>query len=73
MKKLSILVLQLTTILSIPAQDFALQRLDDSPRHHEWVEVKNGVRTIDCFVAYPEKSQNTLAVVVIHENRGIGC
>lgn len=53
------------------AQDFALAQLEKSPRHHEWVEVKYGDRTINCFVAYPEKSKNATAVIVIHENRGL--
>lgn len=53
------------------AQDFAILQLDDSPRHHEWVEVKSDGRTIHSFVAYPENSENTQTVIVIHENRGL--
>ena len=53
------------------AQDYAKQRLEDSPRHHEWVKIKYGERTVHCFVAYPEHSTNTQAVIVIHENRGL--
>jgi carboxymethylenebutenolidase len=53
------------------SQDFALARLEESPRHHEWVEVKSGDRSVHCFVAYPESAARTLAVVVIHENRGL--
>lgn len=62
-----------------PAQDFALERLNNSPRHHEWVEVKRAVkgeageaeRVIHCFVAYPEVEHKALAVIVIHENKGL--
>lgn len=53
------------------SQDFALKQLENSPRHHEWVQVKSETRNIHCFVAYPEKAKNTLVVVVIHENRGL--
>ncbi|PKD43854.1 dienelactone hydrolase family protein [Rhodohalobacter barkolensis] len=56
---------------TVSAQDFALQQLEDSPRHQEWVEVKDGDRTIHSFVVYPEVSENAMAVIVIHENRGL--
>lgn len=46
-------------------------RLNDSPRHHEWVDVQNGEKTISTFVAYPEKSGKTPVVLVIHENKGL--
>lgn len=53
------------------AQDYALRQLEESPRHHEWVQVKDGDRTIHSFVVYPEVSENVTAVIVIHENRGL--
>lgn len=54
------------------AQEWAVERLEASPRHHEWVDVPAGEgRTVRSFVAYPESSAKTLAVVVIHENRGL--
>ncbi len=53
------------------SQDFAIEQLKNSPRHHEWVEVKSGNRTVHSFVAYPEKSDNALSVIIIHENRGL--
>jgi carboxymethylenebutenolidase len=53
------------------AQEFALTQLDRSPRHHEWVKIPSGGRTVHAFVAYPEKAKKTLAVIVIHENRGL--
>lgn len=53
------------------AQDYALRQLEESPRHHEWVEVNDGNRTIHSFVAYPEVAENTVSVIVIHENRGL--
>ena len=53
------------------AQDPVRERLEDSPRHHEWVEVAQGDRTVHAFVAYPEAEGPAPAVVVIHENRGL--
>jgi carboxymethylenebutenolidase len=54
-----------------PAKDPVKERLENSPRHHEWVEVKRGERTVHCFVVYPEKKEKALAVLVIHENKGL--
>lgn len=53
------------------AQDAVQQRLENSPRHHEWVAVASGDRNVHSFVAYPESADSTLAVIVIHENRGL--
>jgi carboxymethylenebutenolidase len=50
------------------AQDYVLKRLDESPRHHEWVEIKHGDRTVHAFVVFPEKSEKVPAILVIHEN-----
>ena len=47
------------------------ERLEKSPRHHEWVEVKSGERTVHCFLAFPEVKGKAAAVVVIHENKGL--
>ena len=58
-------------VLPTAAQDFALEQLNDSPRHHEWVEVPANGRTVYSFVAYPETDAPTPAVIVIHENRGL--
>ena len=39
-------------------QDWAKQRLDKSPRHQEWVSVKNGQRTVNSFIVYPTNRPN---------------
>lgn len=70
MKTIIFISFAFVTINTI-AQDFAMKRLENSPRHHEWVEVINGERTVDCFVAYPEKSENSSVLIIIHENRGL--
>jgi len=52
-------------------QDWAKQRLAKSPRHQEWVKVKNGAREVNSFVVYPETKNKATAVVVIHEIFGM--
>jgi carboxymethylenebutenolidase len=53
------------------AQDWAKARLEKSPRHLEWVKVKNGSREVNCYIAYPEVKDKATAVVVIHEIFGL--
>jgi len=52
-------------------QDWAKQRADKSPRHQEWVKVKNGAREVNSFVVYPEVKDKATAVIVIHEIFGM--
>jgi carboxymethylenebutenolidase len=52
-------------------QDWAKAKLDKSPRHQEWVKVKNGGRTVDAFVVYPEVSGKAPVVLLIHEIFGL--
>jgi len=58
-------------VVSLRAQDWAKARLEKSPRHLEWVKVKQGNREVNCFVAYPEIKDKATAVVVIHEIFGL--
>lgn len=58
-------------VLCVHAQDAALQRLENSPRHHEWIELPVNGRPLHTFVVYPEVSHRALAIIVIHENRGL--
>ena len=52
-------------------QDWAKERLAKSPRHREWVTVKNGTREVNAFVVYPQVNKKATAVVVIHEIFGM--
>ena len=64
----------LIPILFIFAASFAFsqtERLEKSPRHQEWVVVKQGNRSVHCFVVYPAKKEKTTTVIVIHENKGL--
>jgi len=56
---------------AVESQDWAKQRLAKSPRHQEWVKVKNGTREVSSFVVYPEVKNKATAVVVIHEIFGM--
>ena len=57
-----------------PAQeykDFGKDRLNSSPRHGEWVDIKSGERTIKAFVVYPERKDKAPAVLVVQEIFGL--
>src|SRR3989440_4764920 len=59
---------------SIPAQefkDFGKERLNRSPRHGEWADIKSGDRTIKAFIVYPERKDKAPVVLVIHEIFGL--
>ncbi len=53
------------------ALDWAKAKLEQSPRHGEWVEVKNGPRAVRCFIVYPEVKNAATAVIAIHEIFGL--
>jgi carboxymethylenebutenolidase len=55
----------------LSAQEWAKARLDQSPRHGEWVTVKNGSRSVQCFVVYPEVRDKAPVVLIIHEIFGL--
>src|ERR1041384_2741319 len=52
-------------------QDWARDKLAKSPRHREWVKIKNGTREVNSFVVYPESNKKATAVIVIHEIFGM--
>src|SRR5437667_12265995 len=52
-------------------KDFGRDRLNSSPRHGEWVDIKSGSRTIKAFVVYPERKDKAPIVLVIHEIFGL--
>jgi carboxymethylenebutenolidase len=55
----------------IYAQDWAKARLDASPRHHEYVPLKHGNRTVQAFVVYPEVKTKPPVLILIHEIFGL--
>ncbi|HLX42879.1 MAG TPA: dienelactone hydrolase family protein [Bryobacteraceae bacterium] len=56
---------------ALTAQDWARQAVDKSPRHREWVTVKHDGRSVETFIAYPERRDKAPVVLVIHEIFGM--
>src|SRR5689334_3239966 len=71
MKRALLVVAVFSLVAPIFAQDWAKARLNNSPRHGEWVDVKSGGRTIKAFVVYPERKEKAPVVLVIHEIFGL--
>src|SRR5919198_5320377 len=63
--------------LSVPlfaaevVKDFGRDRLNTSPRHGDWVDIKSGARTLKAFVVYPERKDKAPAVMVVSEIFGL--
>lgn len=67
-----ILSLGIATALGAEAiKDFGRDRLNSSPRHADWVDIKSGVRSLKAFVVYPERKDKAPAVLVISEIFGL--
>ena len=64
-------ILAMASATALHGQDAAKERLDNSPRHQEWIALKHDGRSVETFVVYPEVSTKAAAVIVIHENRGL--
>src|SRR5438445_10156729 len=71
MKTMLSLISALAVTSVTPAQDWAKAKLEKSPRHLEWIKVKQGNREVSCSIAYPEVKEKAAAVVVIHEIFGL--
>jgi carboxymethylenebutenolidase len=75
MKTISKISIPITIMLfffqNLSAQDPLADRLEKSPRHHEWVEIAAGEKTLKAFVVFPQVSDKAKTVIVIHENRGL--
>lgn len=52
-------------------KDFGRDRLNSSPRHADWVDIKSGDRMIKAFVVYPERKDKAPVVIVISEIFGL--
>ena len=74
MKRIILAVSILFVAASIRAEelkDFGKDRLNSSPRHGEWIDIKSGERTIKAFVVYPERKDKAPVVLVISEIFGL--
>jgi carboxymethylenebutenolidase len=58
---------------NIPASgQKAIERLNASPRHGEWVAIKvNATDSVMAWVVYPERKEKAPVVIALHENTGI--
>ena len=54
MYRIIVAAFALSWTVSLRAQDSVSVRLNESPRHHEWVKVKSGDRQVDAFLVFPE-------------------
>ena len=72
MKRILVL-LAIFLLANVPAgaQEWAKARLEKSPRHGEWVKIKQGTREVQSFVVYPEVKNKAMAVVIVHEIFGL--
>jgi carboxymethylenebutenolidase len=71
MNRMTLLVAATLLTCNSPAQDWAKARIEKSPRHLEWVKVKQGNLEVNCSIAYPEVKDKATAVIVIHEIFGL--
>jgi carboxymethylenebutenolidase len=53
------------------SQAWATAKIRNSPRHHEWVQISLGGRTLKAFVTYPQGKRHAPAVLVLHEVFGL--
>jgi carboxymethylenebutenolidase len=63
------ITIAILTLLTLPAA--GQSTLENTPRHDEWVAVAQGKRKVHTYVVYPEVDHDAMAVVLIHENRGL--
>ncbi|HEX2168231.1 MAG TPA: dienelactone hydrolase family protein, partial [Longimicrobiales bacterium] len=54
-----------------PGAEEAARRLEESPRHGEWVMIDAGDDSIRAWVVYPERSTPAPVVLVVHEIYGL--
>ena len=76
MKRLLLSVAALAVVCSASAQEWANQgwakaRIEKTPRHLEWVTIKQGNREVKAFLGFPEVKNKATAIILIHENRGL--
>lgn len=56
---------------ALHAQDWAVKRLDTSPRHHEYVKLQANGKPLEAFVVYPEVKAKATSIVLIPEIFGL--
>ncbi len=64
-------LLLIPALLSFNLVSGEINRLEDSPRHQEWVTIPSHGKALRAFLVYPEVDRPVAAVLIIHENRGL--
>jgi len=68
---LAVILLACSGLAAEEVKDFGRDRLNASPRHADWVDIKSGERKIKAFVVYPERKDKAPAVLVVTEIFGL--
>lgn len=68
---LTVCAFVLSAAPNLPAQDWAKEKLDRSPRHQEWANIKAGDISVQAFIDYPQVSHKAPVIVLIHEIFGL--
>lgn len=71
MKRTVLAAFFLVMVQIASAQDWARAKLDQSPRHREWITVKHDGRSVQTLVVYPEAKDKRPVVLLIHEIFGL--
>jgi carboxymethylenebutenolidase len=64
-------VMTAAAVTAAVVKDFGRDRLNTSPRHGDWVDIKSGERTVNAWLVYPERKEKAPVVIVIHEIFGL--
>ena len=67
----SVFAFLLQSVSAEEIKDFGRDRLNSSPRHADWVDIKSGERAIKAFVVYPERKDKAPTVLVVSEIFGL--
>src|SRR5437764_12026150 len=67
----ALMLLAGSALVGEEVKDFGRDRLNNSPRHADWVDIKSGARAIKAFVVYPERKDKAPAVLVVSEIFGL--
>jgi carboxymethylenebutenolidase len=71
MKIAVVCILFLFTVSIAVAEVSTKDRLENSPRHQEWIDIQSGKHSVHAFVVYPQTANQATIVILIHENKGL--
>jgi carboxymethylenebutenolidase len=76
---LTVVFVMFTTVIGFaqmqtipPDGDGAMEHINESPRHGEWVNIDAGMGDrVDAYLVYPERGDDAPVVIVVHEIYGL--